>query len=352
MLKILVFLNFALMSVQTSSQTIFDFYKPPVRDLKDFKAGTGNFVKLQNGNTLFVRYTPSQDPSKPTIVLMNGLPDTLNDWRSKEPLLISKGYGVLTFDFRGQGYTLAYNSPSLGDLSWQAQVEDVKQLIDFFKIPKIIVSGLSYGGGIALAFAATHPDRVQKVVAFAPFVEPLQPTDSLLNKRVSDVKELFPETDGKSLFENLFRMIVYTTYPLAEPSVLAHPLKPEAITRMALGIRSLDMRQLVHQLPSRSLNLVGGSFDTSVPLEAIERLWHRTPISVRQSYTTLDTGHRITTWRSHFSAHLIEAIEQDRIYDPHNRLHLEFESELRFRPEDTKTQPQVTLCRDIFRTAH
>lgn len=279
---------------------------------------------------------------------MNGLPDTLNDWRQKVPLLIEKGYGVLTFDFRGQGHTLAYNSPHLGDLSWQAQVEDVKQLIDFFKIPKVVVSGLSYGGGIALAFAATHPDRVQKIVAFAPFVEPVQPTEDALNKRVQDILRVFPDTDPVKLFEALFRVIVYTSYPIAEPSVLAHPLKPEAITRLALGIRSLDLSKMIHRLPKRSLNLVGGSVDTSVPLEVIERLWHSAPKSVRQSYTTLDTGHRITTWRSDFSAQLIEAIEQNKIFESQSRLHLVKEHGLEFRKVALQTELQIKSCSQIF----
>lgn len=336
------------MARDSFGQTLFDFYKQPLSDMSQIKPGTSNFIQLANGTVMYARYTPPSAPDRTTVVLMNGLPDTLNNWRSKEPLLIEKGYGVLTFDFRGQGATLAYNSPKLGDLSWQTQVDDVKHLIDFFHIPKVIVSGLSYGGGIAIAFAGTHPERVQKVVAFAPFVEPVQPTEDFLNKRVDQVMRYFPETNSEELFKNLFRVIVYATYPLAEPSVLAHPLKPEAITHMALGIRSLDLTKIMHHLPKKSLNLVGGSFDSSVPLDVIERLWHRTPVSVRQSYTTLDTGHRITTWRSEFSAHLIEAIEQDKIYEPRARLHLDVEKDLVFKASPPKTDPVVHLCRDVF----
>jgi pimeloyl-ACP methyl ester carboxylesterase len=352
MLKFLVISCFLFSFSSAKSQTNIDFYRSPVTKLEQFQPGTPNFVKLANGNILYARYTPPKTPSKATIVLMNGLPDTLNNWGKKEFLLIQKGYGVLSFDFRGQGYTLAYNSLNLGDLSWQGQVEDVKQLIDFFKIPKVIVSGLSYGGGIALAFAGTHPERILKVIAFAPFVEPVQPTENFLNKKVKDIQNIFPDTDPTSLFENLFRLVVYTTYPLAEPSVLAHPLKPEAITQMALGIRSLDLTKFIHRLPRKSLNLVGGKLDTLVPLEVIDRLWHRTPLSVRQSYTTLDAGHRITTWNSDFAAKLIEAIEQDKIYQPNSRLHLGLETVLTFKPEALSSKHQIAICRDIYLSAH
>jgi pimeloyl-ACP methyl ester carboxylesterase len=344
LIGIAVFLN----SSFSQAHSLLEFYQEPLSDVSQFNYANGHYVKLPNGNVLFARYTPARDSSKATIMLMNGLPDTLNDWRKKVPLLIEKGYGVLTFDFRGQGHTLAYNSPQLGDLSWQAQVEDVKQLIDFFKIPKVVVSGLSYGGGIALAFAATHPSRVQKVIAFAPFVEPVQPTEDALDKKVQEIVKLFPDTDPVQLFEKLFRFVVYTSYPLAEPSVLAHPLKPEAITRLALGIRSLDLSKMIHRLPKRSLNLVGGSFDSSVPLEVIERLWHLTPESIRQSYTTLDTGHRITTWRSDFAAQLIEAIVQDTVYESQNRLHLVTERGLEFKKVLLQDESQIKTCTHIF----
>jgi len=330
------------------SQSVFDFLREPISKFTQFKPGASNFVRLPNGNVIFTRYTPAKDNLKPTVVLMNGLPDTLNDWGIQELLLIQKGYGVLTFDFRGQGYTLAFNAPHLGDLRWQAQVEDVKQLIDFFNLKKVIVAGLSYGGGIALAFAGTYPERVEKIIAFAPFIEPVQPTEDFLNDTVRMTQKIFPSTDGQQLYESLFRMIVYGAYPLTEPSVLAHPLKPEAITRMALGIKSLNLTKMLHRLPAKSLNLVGGRFDSSVPLEVIERLWLQTPLSVRQSYTTIDSGHRITTWRSRFAANLVEAIEQNKIYDPYNRLQLENEAGLTFKPLALIGSQKIKLCRDLF----
>lgn len=265
----------------------------------------GAYVRLENGHVLFARYNPPSSPDLPTVVLMNGLPDTLDNWRQKEPLLIKRGYGVLAFDFRGQGNSLVHHMANFGDLSWQAQVEDVRQLMDFFGVKRGVVSGLSYGGGIALAFGSVHPERTLKVIAFAPFVEPVQPTENQLRAQTDQYLRLFPGADAERVFADLFRFIVYTSYPFAEPSILAHPLKPEAITQLALGIRSFDAHSAISKLPKNSLTLVGGVYDSSVPLDVLMRLWEATPQQVRQSMIYVDTGHRITTWRSELSAHIV-----------------------------------------------
>lgn len=270
------------------------------------RAKIGTYVQLENGNILFARHTPAK-PGKKTIVLMNGLPDGLANWRALEPDLIAMGYGVLAFDFRGQENTLIFNGTNFGDLHWRTQVEDVRQLLQFFNIQeKVVVSGLSYGGGIALAFSMTHPDLIAKTIVFAPFIEPVQPQDDQLQEKVNEHMKNHPGDDAKAYFEDLFRYTVYTSYPATEPSLLTHPLKLEGVTRMALGIRDFDPISMVGNMPANSLSVVGGAFDTAVPLSVISRLWKSAPTRVQQAALVIQTGHRITTWRPELSAKIID----------------------------------------------
>jgi pimeloyl-ACP methyl ester carboxylesterase len=333
---------------QAQAQSFFHLYGNPASSIEQVREGHSNFVRLANNNILFARFTPPSDPKKPTIVLMNGLPDDLNNWGRLDYSLAEKGYGVLVFDFKGQGFTLAYNAPNLGDLSWQSQVEDIKHLLNFFRLRKVIVSGLSYGGGMALAFGAIYPERVHKVVAFAPFIEPIEATESSIKKGVQFFEKFLPNSDKDRLFQDLFRLMVYTTYPMAEPSILLHPLKPEAITRMALGIRELDMKTLIHRLPERSLNLIGGTHDEHVTLDVIERLWDKAPLKVRQSYTTIESSHRITNINPDFATLLFDAINENKIYNPYDRLHTQNKRALDFKTIQRPGSLRLPLCRDIF----
>lgn len=273
----------------------------------------GAFVKLDNGHVIYAKYIPPAK-GKPTIVLMNGLPDTLHEWRGKDIHLAEKGYGVLSFDFRGQGHTLVYQNLNLGNLHWTAQVDDIRGLLKFFKIKKAIVSGLSYGGGIAIAFASSHPELVSKVIAFAPFVEPVEPTDSAIRRLTHMTLEWFPKLDYQQVFTYWFRQVVYFTYPLLEPSILAHPMKPEATTQLAMGIRDFNAHKAVANLPPHSLTLVGGTMDQSVTLDILDRLWQATPEQNRHAFITLNSGHRITTSRPQTAADIVEAVlTADRI---------------------------------------
>lgn len=280
---------------------------------------TGAYVRLDNDRVIYAKYIPPAK-GKPTIVLMNGLPDTLNEWRGKDLRLAEKGYGVLTFDFRGQGHTLVYQNHELGNLHWTEQVDDIRGLLKFFKIKKAIVSGLSYGGGIAIAFATSYPQLVSKVIAFAPFVEPVEPTDSAIRRLTHMTLEWFPNLDYQQVFTHWFRQIVYFTYPLLEPSILAHPMKPEATTQLAMGIRDFNAQKAVANLPKHSLTLVGGTMDQSVTLDILERLWEATPEANRHAFITLNSGHRITTSRPQTAADIVEAVlTTDRL---HHNTHL------------------------------
>lgn len=280
----------------------------------------GAFVKLDNDHVIYAKYSP---PAKgmPTIVLMNGLPDTLHEWRGKDRRLAEKGYGVLTFDFRGQGHTLVYQNLKLGNLHWTEQVDDIRGLLKFFKIKKAIVSGLSYGGGIAIAFATTHPKLVSKVIAFAPFVEPVEPTDSAIRRLTSMTLEWFPQLNYQQVFTHWFRQIVYFTYPLLEPSILAHPMKPEATTQLAIGIRDFNAHKAVANLPNHALTLVGGTMDQSVTLDILDRLWEATPEEKRHAFITLNSGHRITTSRPQTAADIVEAVLTTNRLQHNSHLH-------------------------------
>ena len=80
---------------------------------------------------------------------------------------LSRHVGVVAMDLRGRGES---DKPPTG-YTMEAHVADAAGLLDALAIPRAIIVGWSLGAKIALALAAAHPDRVERLVLLDPPVE-------------------------------------------------------------------------------------------------------------------------------------------------------------------------------------
>lgn len=92
----------------------------------------------------------------PTVVLVHGglVDSRLWDDQMKE---FSRHYHVVRYDLRGFG-------KSSGASESFSHIEDLRALLDFLKIKRASVVGLSLGGIIAADFTLEHPERVERLV--------------------------------------------------------------------------------------------------------------------------------------------------------------------------------------------
>lgn len=74
---------------------------------------------------------------------------------------LSKRLRVVRYDLRGYGRSAAAPEPF-------SHLEDLRALLDFLKIEKATLVGLSLGGIIAADFALEHPARVRRLVLVGP----------------------------------------------------------------------------------------------------------------------------------------------------------------------------------------
>jgi pimeloyl-ACP methyl ester carboxylesterase len=81
---------------------------------------------------------------------------------------LSGMFKVITLDLRGHGL-----SAPLGDapFSYSLMTEDIKQLLDFLKVPKAMICGYSTGAQIALEMLLTLPDRCYGAVLLSGMSE-------------------------------------------------------------------------------------------------------------------------------------------------------------------------------------
>ena len=93
------------------------------------------------------------------VVFANSLGADLRIWDEVvAPLTAS--FRVIRYDMRGHGLTPAPAPPyAIGDLA-----EDLEQLIDALRIPRVTICGISVGGQVALQAARDRPHQVEGLI--------------------------------------------------------------------------------------------------------------------------------------------------------------------------------------------
>lgn len=94
-----------------------------------------------------------------TILFLNGGFMTYASWESVARSM-RRGYRHLFCDLRGQ-----IRSPGPSHFRLEDNVRDVRDLLDHLGIERVHVLATSFGAFVGLMLAATHPERVQSVVA-------------------------------------------------------------------------------------------------------------------------------------------------------------------------------------------
>jgi pimeloyl-ACP methyl ester carboxylesterase len=192
----------------------------------------------------------------------------------------------------GMGETLLKGKlPVTYAIPYTAQLEQLKALLDHYHLSKVTLAGLSYGGGIGIAFTTTYPTRVQSLLVMAPFTEALKGMDQWIRQQVAYTRITFPlnpATDDE-LYDYFLRQFIYTYYPSLEPSVLENSYKLEAVYRMVQGIRHYPTLADSAHLPPHSVHLIVAKQDQYIEKEVHDRFWQAVPPAARMS--RVDVNH-------------------------------------------------------------
>ncbi|WP_410983099.1 alpha/beta fold hydrolase [Bacillus cereus] len=126
-------------------------------ELVMIKPATMEFVSLSNGETIAYQKVGRQ--SKEILVLIHGNMTSSQHW----DLVIEKlqaEYHIYAIDLRGFGKS-TYHKPidSLQDFA-----DDFKLFVDELQLKKFSLMGWSMGGGVAMEFAACHPEYVERLI--------------------------------------------------------------------------------------------------------------------------------------------------------------------------------------------
>jgi 3-oxoadipate enol-lactonase len=114
-----------------------------------------------------IRYELDGPERGPAYVLVNGLTQYAELWGVYRNALVAKGFRVATFDLLGQGES---DKPGLF-ISQDDQVAALALLIDQLGKAPVFLSGISFGGLIALRYAIEQGNRLAGLALMSTFAE-------------------------------------------------------------------------------------------------------------------------------------------------------------------------------------
>ncbi|MBO9533403.1 MAG: alpha/beta hydrolase [Solirubrobacteraceae bacterium] len=106
---------------------------------------------------LHVTEMPGQEPA---VVFIHGLPGSIRDWETVEPLI-------------GDRHRIALDRPGFADtggsaLTMREQADVIADVLRALSVERALLVGHSYGGTVALTIARRHPELVGGIVLAAP----------------------------------------------------------------------------------------------------------------------------------------------------------------------------------------
>lgn len=126
-----------------------------------YLAAPGDLIEV-DGMRLHLRDSGPKDA--PAVIMVHGFGGSLHSWEPWAQAL-SVDHRVIRFDLPGCGLSAPDSS---GNYSDARSMQLLIALMDQLGIARASIVGHSIGGRIAWTFAATHPQRVDKLVLVAP----------------------------------------------------------------------------------------------------------------------------------------------------------------------------------------
>ncbi len=269
------------------------------------------FIEVAPGRELYVDYVKAKN-NQPTVILLNGLTYSTRQWDAMTFYLLQKGIGVVRYDMYGQGMTLLKYAPITAAIPYLDQVADLKVLLTKMQLKAPYnFAGLSYGGGIAAAYAEAYSQDIKNIILISPYTMPLSNQDKSILRQIQATRIAFPmnpATDDE-LYDFFLRQNVYTTYPLLEPIVLENPYKLDATFHLVQGIRKYFPVKDPTHAPPGGLHMMVARQDQYITMDVFDAYWDAAPVATHGSRLRINgSEHKIPEAVAFFAAGWISNI--------------------------------------------
>ena len=163
--------NFAMRNLAAAAPILFLLSAPALAVIQPFPANFGTENVVTNGTQIYVRV----GGAGPAVVLLHGYGETGDMWAPLAARLV-RDHTVIVPDLRGLG--LSSRPP--GGYDKKIQAEDIAGVLDSLKIDKVDLVTHDIGNMVGYAFAAQHPERVNKFVVIDAPLPGIGPWDDII----------------------------------------------------------------------------------------------------------------------------------------------------------------------------
>ncbi|KAI9762160.1 MAG: hypothetical protein M4579_000640 [Chaenotheca gracillima] len=118
-------------------------------------------VTVDDGISVF--YRSSGSPSKPTILLLHGVPSSSHQFRNLIPILATQ-YHVIAPDFPGFGFTTVPDERKY-KYTFDALTTTLSAFVDALKLSQFAVYIFDYGAPVALRLALRRPTAITAIIS-------------------------------------------------------------------------------------------------------------------------------------------------------------------------------------------
>jgi 3-oxoadipate enol-lactonase len=224
-------------------------------------------------NGASIHFVEQGDSDALPVVFLHGFPFSLEMWKGQMEV-VGRHYHAMAYDIRGHG------SSDVGDGQYtiEGHVDDLIAFLDYRKITKAVVVGLSMGGYITLRALQRNPDRFLAAVLCDTRSE--TDTDEGRIRRFASAKAV--KLTGSAQFADGFVTAVFAPESIAAKSaavsiirsIIAHtPPLSIAGTLIALAART-DTTPALQNIKIPTLILVG-EHDAITPPAAAQSMHER-----------------------------------------------------------------------------
>jgi pimeloyl-ACP methyl ester carboxylesterase/DNA-binding CsgD family transcriptional regulator len=243
-----------------------------------------------------IRYCTSQDGVKiayavsgegpPLVRVANWLTHLELDWQStiwshwfRE---LSRDNTLIRYDLRGSGLS----ERIVDDLTLDAWVQDLEAIINDIGIEKFDLLGLCQGGGIAMAYAVKHPDRINKLILYGSYSKGalVKGVPEEFKNEAEMLTKMIEVGWGRetSAFRRVFADLLMPDGSEEDRNWLAElekrTVNPDMAVRLWEAFQSIDVRPCLKKIKPKTLvfHVTG---DRLVPFKEGERLAQMIPDS-------------------------------------------------------------------------
>ncbi len=241
-----------------------------------------------NGINLCYRIDGEGDP----IVEIHGFGSKKESFMAQTPVL-SKQFKVISFDNRGSGKSERPNTLYSMDMF----ADDLKGLLDYLKIKKTHIIGLSMGGMIALTFISKYPKQVNKLVLINTLAKLPNnfDADAYIQSKIKTLK--LKNKDPEKAFWDSIQFGFHTKirremkanpkkkfYGIWSAEDLleyykTNPSTPQDIRNIANSFKNYEISEKLSNIPHKTL-LLTASHDKLVPKSQMLEIHKKLPNSI------------------------------------------------------------------------